>query len=53
MKQSVLVADQDVGKTELSQNDSSLVVIHANILNDENLVTVLTPSPTISTTGII
>ena len=51
--QCVLMADQEIGKTELSQNDSSLVDILANILDDENLVTVLTPPPSISTTGLI
>ena len=40
--QSVLVADQELGKTELSQNDSSLVDIIVNLLNDKNSVTVLT-----------
>ena len=52
--QSVLVADQELGKTELSQNDSSLVDILANLLTDENSITVLTPPPPpISTTGLI
>ena len=53
MGQSVLVADQGVGKTELSQNDSSLVDILANLLNDEKSVTVLIPPPPISTTSLI
>ena len=53
MGQSVLVADQEVGKTELSQNDSSLVDILANLLNDEKSVTVLIPPPPISTTSLI
>ena len=52
--QSVLVADQELGKTDLSQNDSSLVDVLANLLDDENLVTVLTAPPPISTnTGLI
>ena len=51
--QSVLVADQEIGKTELSQNDSSLVDILANLLDDENSVTFLTPRAPISTTGPI
>ena len=51
--QCVLMAYQEIGKTELSQNDSSLVDILANLLADENLVTVLTPPPPISTTGLI
>ena len=53
MGQSVLVTDQEIGKTELSQNDSSLVDILANLLDDENSVTVLTPLPPTSTTGLI
>ena len=53
MGQYVLMADQEIGKTELSQSDSSLVDILANLLNDQNSVTVLTPWPTISTTGLI
>ena len=51
--QCVLMADQEIGKTELSQNDSSLVDILANLLDDEKSVTVLTPPPPISTTGLI
>ena len=51
--QCVLMAYQEIGKTELCQNDSSLVDILANLLADENLVTVLTPPPPISTTGLI
>ena len=52
--QSVLVADQELGKTQLSQNYSSLVDVLANLLNDENTITVLTPPPPpISTTGLI
>ena len=47
------MADQEIGKTELSQNDSSLVDILANLLDDENSVTVLTPPPPISTTDLI
>ena len=47
------MAYQEIGKTELCQNDSSLVDILANLLADENLVTVLTPPPPISTTGLI
>ena len=43
--QSVLVADQELGMTELSKNNSSLVDIFSNLLNDENLVIVInTPS---------
>ena len=53
MGQGVLVADQEIGKTKLSQNDSSLVDILANLLYDENSVTVLTPLPPISMTGLI
>ena len=53
MGQSVLVADQELGKTKLSQNDSSLVDIPTSLLDDENSVTVLTPPPLISTTGLI
>ena len=53
MGQSVLVAHQELGKTELSQNDSSLVDILANLLDDENSVTVLAPRPPISTTDLI
>ena len=52
MGQCVLMADQEIGKTELSQNDSSLVDILANLLDNENSVTVLTPPPPISTTGL-
>ena len=45
MGQSVLVADQELGMTELSKNNSSLVDIFSNLLNDENLVIVInTPS---------
>ena len=51
--QCVLMADQEIDKTELSQNDSSLVDRLANLLDDENSVTVLTPLPPISTTGLI
>ena len=51
--QNVLVTNQELGKTDLSQKDSSLGDIIANLLNDENLVTVLTPPPPISTTGLI
>ena len=51
--QCVLMADQEIGKTELSQNDSSLVDILANLLDDENSVTVLKPPPPISTTDLI
>ena len=51
--QYVLMADQEIGKTELSQNDSSLIDIIANLLDDEKSVTVLTPPPPISTTGLI
>ena len=47
------MADQEIGKTELSQNDSSLVDILANLLDDENSVTVLTPLPPVNTTGLI
>ena len=47
------VLDQELGKTELSQNDSSLVDILANLLDDENSVTVLTVPPLISTTDLI
>ena len=47
------MADQEKGKTKRSQNDSSLVDILANLLDGENLVTVLTPPPPISTTGLI
>ena len=53
MEQRVLMADQEKGKTELSQNDSSLVDILANLLDDENSVTVLTPPSPISITGLI
>ena len=53
MGQSLLVADKELGKTKLRQNDSSLVDILANLLDDENSVTVLTPPPPISTTGFI
>ena len=53
MGQSALVADQEIGKTELFQNDSSLVDILANLLDDENSVAVLTPPPPLSTTGLI
>ena len=54
MGQGVLMADQEIGKTELSQNDSSLLVdILANLLDDEKSVTVLTPPSPISTTGLI
>ena len=51
--QCVLMADQETGKTELSQNDSSLVDILANLIDDENSVTVLTTPPPTSTTGLI
>ena len=51
--QRVLVADQKLGKTELSQNDSSLVDTLANPLNDQNSVTTLIPTNHISTTGLI
>lgn len=48
--QNVLVAYQELGKTKLSENGSSLVNILDDFLNDENLVTVSTlPSPIITT----
>ena len=51
--QSISVADQELGKTKLSQNNSSLVDILTNLLNDENSVIILTPRSHISTTGLI
>ena len=47
------MADQELSKTELNQNDSNLIDILASLLNDENSVTVLTPQSPISTTGLI
>ena len=51
--QSALVADQELGKTELNQNDSSKIDIIVNLLNEENSLTILTPPSHISTTGVI
>ena len=53
MGQCALMADQEIGKTELSQNGSSLVDILANLLDYVNSVTVLTPLPPIRTIGLI
>ena len=42
-----------MGEIKLSQNDSSLVEIFTNLLNDENSVNVLTHSGSISTADLV
>ena len=44
---------QELSKIKLSQNDSSSVEIHRNLLNDENSVNVVAPSSSISTTDLV
>ena len=45
--------DQELSEIKLSQNDSSLVEILRNFLNNENSVNVVTPSGTISTADLV
>ena len=45
--------DQELSETKLSRNDSSLVGILRNRLNDENSINVLTPSGSISTADLV
>ena len=44
---------QELSKIKLSQNDSSSVEIHRNLLNDENSVNVVAPSSSVSTTDLV
>ena len=45
--------DQELSEIKLSQNDSRLVEILRNLLNDENSVNIVTPTGSISTADLV
>ena len=45
--------DQELGEIKLSQNDSSLVEILRNLLNEENSVNIVTPTGSVSSADLV